>query len=171
MSDDGIVYSFGQNNYGQSGHFNNPSSDEKLGEGQENISLPTPIQNLPKIKLVACGAHFTVCVDFEGFIWAFGENNVGQLGTGKTTRFNVPQKILNIPPVLSVSCGAFHTLIITNDSNLWSCGDNSYGQLCLENRKDQSTFQQTSFSNTLQISCGGYFSLFQIETGEIYLWI
>ena len=42
LSDDGIVYSFGQNNYGQSGHYKNPSSDEQLGEEQENISLPKP---------------------------------------------------------------------------------------------------------------------------------
>ena len=68
--------------------------------------------------MISCGEHFTVCVDCEGFIWSFGDNNRGQLGTGNKTNFNVPQKLINIPPVLSVSCGYSHTLIITDDSNL-----------------------------------------------------
>ena len=56
--------------------------------------------------MISCGAYFTVCVDCEGFIWSFGENNCGQFGTGNTTNFNVPQKLQDIPPVLSVSCGS-----------------------------------------------------------------
>ena len=76
------------------------------------------------------GCNFTVCADCEGFMWSFGENKYGQLGTGNKTNFNVPQKILEIPPVHSVSCGNEHTLIITSDSNLWSCGRNDRGQLC-----------------------------------------
>ena len=73
--------------------------------------------------MISCGCSFTICVDHEGFMWSFGKNNFGQLGTGNTTNFNVPQKIEDIPPVLSVSCGFEHTLIITTDSNLWSCGN------------------------------------------------
>ena len=80
--------------------------------------------------MVSCGTFFTVCIDHEGFIWLFGENSSGQLGTGNKTKFNVPQKLHNIPPVHSVSCGSDHTLIITNDSNLWLCGRNYDGQLC-----------------------------------------
>ena len=112
VSDDGTAHSFGRNHEGQLG----------LGHNN-NVSLPTPIPNLPKINVVSCGNYFTVCVDDEGFIWSFGENSYGQLGTGNNkTNFNVPQKVQNIPPVLSVSCGYSHTLIITDDSNLWSWG-------------------------------------------------
>ena len=68
-------------------------------------------------------------VDHEGFIWSFGYNNYGQLGTGNKTKINVPQKLQNIPPVLSVACGSDHTLMITNDLNLWSRGRNDCGQL------------------------------------------
>ena len=157
LSDDGIVHSFGRNEEGALG----------LGHN-DDVSLPTPIPNLPKINLVSCGGEFTVCVDCEGFIWSFGENNYGQLGTGNTTDFNVPQKILNIPPVLSVYCGSHHTLIITNDDNLWSCGRNSEGQLCHGDREDRSKPQKTSFSNISKVSAGIYHSLFQNSKGEIF---
>ena len=121
-------------------------------------------------KYVSCGGDFTLCVDYEGFIWSFGENNYGQLGTGNTTNFNVPQKLLNIPPVHSVSCGYEHTLIITTDQNLWSCGGNDFGQLCHGDKKDRSGKkpQKTSFSNISKISGGNFRSLFQNNKGEIF---
>ena len=157
LSDDGTLYSFGYNNYGQLG----------LGH-KNNVSLPTPIPNLPQINMISCGASFTVCVDHEGFIWSFSGNDFGQLGTGNKTNFNVPQKIQDIPPVLSVSCGAYHTLIITTDSNLWSCGYNNNGQLCLGNNENQITLQKTSFSNISKISTGSHHSLFQNNKGQIF---
>ena len=157
LSDDGTVYSFGRNGVGA------------LGLGHNNdVSLPTPIPNLPKINMISCGGYFTVCVDDEGFIWSFGKNNYGQLGTGNKTNFNVPQKLQDIPPVLSVSCGSDHTLIITNDDSLWSCGRNVYRQLCHGDKADRSKPQKTSFSNISKISAGYDQSLFQNNKGEIF---
>ena len=75
LSNDGTAYSFGRNDKGQLG----------LGHNKHFGPLPTPISNLPKINMVSCGTRFTVCVDDEGFIWSFGENNFGQLGTGNKT--------------------------------------------------------------------------------------
>ena len=121
--------------------------------------------------MISCGAFFTVCVDYEGFIWSFGQNLYGQLVTGNTTNFNVPQKLLNFPPVHSVSCGYEHTLIITNDQNLWSCGRNDFGQLCLGNNKWQLNPQKTSFSNISKFSTGLHHSLFENNKGEnIFMW-
>ena len=156
LSNEGIVYSFGKNYFGQ------------LGLGHyTTIDSPVPITNAPRIKQISCGANFTFCVDFEGFLWSFGENYSGQLGTGNKTTFNTLQKITNIPLVNSVACGSSHTLIITTNSNLWSCGSNSYGQLCIETHENQITFQQTSFSNISRVSVGGHHSLFE-NKGEIF---
>ena len=157
LSDDETAHSFGRNSEGQ------------LGLGHNNdVSLPTPIPNLPKINMVSCGGYFTVCVDYEGFIWSFGKNDYGQLGTGNKTNFNVPQKLQNIPPVLSVSCGEEHTLIITNDSNLWSFGANNFAQLCHGDKEGRSMPQKTSFSNISKISAGDSHSFFQNIKGEIF---
>ena len=157
LSNDGIVHAFGRNKEGQ------------LGFAQNNDdSIPTPIPNLPQIKIISCGAFFTVCVDYEGFIWSFGKNNFGQLGRGNKVNFNVPQKLLKIPPVVSVSCGGDFTLVITNDDNLWSWGRNDCGQLCHGDKEDRSKPQKTSFSNISKISAGGNHSLFQNIHKEIF---
>ena len=157
LSNDGTLHSCGYNCSGQLG----------LGN-KKNVSLLTRITKLPKINQVSCGAYFTVCIDYEGFLWAFGDNGFGQLGTESLTNFNVPQKIQDIPRVHSVACGKSHTLIITTDSNLWGCGCNEFGQLFLENKKNQTKFRETSFSNISKISAGGNHSLFQNSQGEIY---
>ena len=164
LSNDGTVFSFGCNNHGQLG----------LHSNTRKVLLPTQIPNLPKISMISCGEHFTVCVDYKGSMWSFGQNNYGQLGTGNTTKCNYPQMIGEIPPVLSVSCGGSHTLIVTNDFNLWSCGLNKDGQLCIKNPityqpvKYQPKPQQPGYSNILKISAGYCHSIFQNEKGEIY---
>ena len=158
VSNDGEVHSFGRNDHGQLG----------LGHNN-NVSLPTPIPNLPKIMEISCGYEFTVCIDNEGGLWSFGCNDHCQLGKGNTTSYNIPQKIEDIPPVRSVSCGYAHALIITNDSYLWSCGANDFGQLCLGNKGGkQSKYQQTSFQQISKISAGGIHSLFQNNNEEIF---
>ena len=144
-------------------------SDIQLGLGNNsNCSLPSRILNIPKVKQVSCGGHFTLCVDFDGFLWAFGQNKYGQLGTGNTTDFIVPQKILNIPPVLSVACGESHTLIVAINSTLWACGYNGSGQLFLNNKENQLKLVQTTFSNISKISAGYCHSFFQNKKGEIF---
>ena len=157
LSDKKIAYSFGYNMQGQLG----------LGYHNYNPSVPNPIKNLSEIKLISCGGAFTVCVDYEGSIWSFGNNASGQLGIGNTTNHDIPQKIQDFPPVQSISCGGFHFLCVTYDLNLWTCGCNKYGQLCLDEKiqNDQSLLQQTSFSNISKVSAGYYHSLFQNNKG------
>ena len=158
LSNDGTVHSFGYNRTGELG----------LGHNKD-VSVPTPIPNLPQINMISCGGFFTVCVDYEGFVWSFGDNEYGHtLVTGNTTYFNVPQKIQDIPPVVSVSCGAHHTLIITNDSSLWSWGSNDKGQLCHRDKEPRSKPQKTLFSNISKLSAGCEHSLFENNKGEIF---
>lgn len=165
LSNDGSLYSFGANAYGQ------------LGLGHcENVSIPTRIPKLPKITMVSCGAEFTVCIDDQGLLWTFGGNGCGQLGTGNTKQVKIPQKIQSFGSRKTlqkyrakyISCGGNHTLLLTDDDNLWSCGANVYGQLCLGNTKQVLKFQKTSFSNISKISAGYHFSLFQNMDGELY---
>lgn len=154
---DGLVHSFGSNTNGQLG----------LGHNN-NSSIPTPISDLPSIKLVSCGFNFTACVDDQGRIWSFGCNVNGQLGLGNTADSNTPQLVQNIPIVDSVSCGACHMLILTENLTLWSTGRNTYGELCQEVHSDLLKPKLTSFSNITKISAGVFYSLFQNTAGEIY---
>ena len=158
---EGVAYSFGANKSGQLG---------LVGKKQQQlIFVPTPVSGIPEIKQVSCGQFFTVCVDYEGVAWAFGDNSFGQLGNkAKPRNIRIPKKINDIPSIKSVSCGGYHTLFITNDGNLWTSGKNYYGQLFLNITQNQNQPTQTEFTNVSQVIAGNNFSFFQNNDGEIY---
>ena len=171
LSDEGIVHTFGMENYGQ------------LGQGElmyvkHRGILPGPVTKfhindqifpLPIIKEISCGAFFTACIDYEGSLYSFGQNHHGQVGVGTIgVHYYAPQKVQNIPPVKTISCGIYHILAITEDDNLWSFGSSENGQLCLGNTTNQTTPQQTQFSNIVRIAAGGTHSLFQNDKEDIY---
>lgn len=52
----------------------------------------------------------------DGTLWAWGQNNWGQLGDGTTTNRLAPVKVDE--NVLSVSCGNLISVWITRDGNL-----------------------------------------------------
>ena len=158
LSADGKMYSFGSNESGQMGFGSN-----------FNFSVtPKEIPGLPRIKQVSCGERFTVCIDLEGIMWSFGDNDRGQLGTGDKKCKYHPQAVSDIPPVQFVSCGEYHTLALTIDETLWSFGSNFFGQLCLGHKEDQMKPKQTSFSNISKICEGGWcHTLIQNNKGEI----
>lgn len=157
LSDESIVHSFGANFDGQ------------LGYSTTKDYVPRAITSLPLIKEISCAYNFTVCVDFDGFMWSFGYNQYSKLGIIGKMNYDSPQKIENVPPIDSISCGRDYCLAITNESDLWCFGYNAYGQLFLDgevNKEIQPT--KTKFTNVKKISTGVSISLFQTIEGYLY---
>ncbi|MDR0695951.1 MAG: hypothetical protein LBF68_00190 [Christensenellaceae bacterium] len=77
IDNQGTVWSFGLNSYGQ------------LGLGVNNLSQKTTPETIfrsdIKFAAVAAGFNFGLAVDSEGDIWSWGDNGNGQLGIGNTT--------------------------------------------------------------------------------------
>ena len=159
LSDDGTVHSFGRNHKGALG----------LGHGND-VSIPTPIPNLPKINMVSCGMLILQ------FVWImkvlFGDlvkMNMGPTRNRKQNKFQCsPKNYSRFLQLFLFLVDQEHTLMITNDDNLWSCGRNDFGQLCHGDAEDRLKPQKTSFSYTSKISTGYLHSLFQNNKGEIF---
>jgi alpha-tubulin suppressor-like RCC1 family protein len=127
LSTNGLVYSFGKNNYGQLG----------LGYESPNQTIPQPIKNLPKAQHIAAGYDFTI-VSCNNKLYGFGENNFGQLG------LDVPKTsqplLITIPEegnIKSIAVGSSHTLVLFENGKLWGFGANFWGQLGLGNIRKQ----------------------------------
>ena len=43
---------------------------------------------------VACGSHHSLVLTKEGEVYAWGQNNCGQIGTGNTTNQSTPKKVM-----------------------------------------------------------------------------
>lgn len=146
------VWSFGSSSEGQLG----------LGDGEFHITTPTQVffNNKPfKAKQVSTRSTHTVVIDLNDNVWAFGENDSGQLGLGDNINRDEPTMIENLK-AKEVSVGSGFTLIIDLDDNVWSFGSNSDGQLGLGNNDDQHTPQQVMLGKkpfkAQQISAGAF---------------
>ena len=92
LTEDGRLWSWGYNTYGQLGY---PTNTSQFRSSDRNRSpYPLPINwntygGIQKLIIVACeNSDFTVLLDGQGYVWTQGRNNVGQLGQNNTTSGN-----------------------------------------------------------------------------------
>jgi len=94
---------------------------------------PLPIQ---RNRISAGYTHALVTMP-DGTLWAWGENNSGQLGNGTRTSTgnpgqtfdHTPTRVDGMEDVVAVSAGGSHTMAITADGSLWGWGNGLSGQL------------------------------------------
>ena len=81
-----------------------------------------------KVVAVAAGYH-TVAIKSDSTLWAWGNNQYGQLSDGTTTNKSTPVQIGSDNDWVKVAATAQSTIAIKTDGSLWAWGDNTYGQL------------------------------------------
>ena len=130
VDEDGGVWVWGRNNYGQ------------LGKGTRTKAEGTPSElNLGKIndsdedvvaESVAAGFSHSLILTTDGEVLGFGRNNSGQTGQSATSSVVlVPTLISGLSDFQSISAGTDSSFAITDLGQLYSWGYNSYGELLL----------------------------------------
>lgn len=131
--------------------------------------LPTPALKISGIKAVACGFMHTLALDSNGTVWAWGENNTGQLGTGDTTPRFQPVPIKG--GIKAIAAGGFHSLALDFNGTVWAWGYNAQGQLGTGNFTEQHVPVRMSggFNARIKaIAVGSYHSMLLNEKGLLY---
>ena len=152
IKEDGSLWACGSNTAG------------RLGVGSTDTTSYTRFIKIINngVKQVSCGPNHTMVLKEDGSLWACGNNNHGQMGTGETS-YSFIQVTTNVNnDVKFVECGYYCTFIIKNDGSLWACGYNSSGQLGLEVDDDVYVFTQVT-TDVKQVACGGCRSVFIIK--------
>ena len=118
LANDGAVWAWGFNYYGQ------------LGNGTNNQStIPVQISTLSGVTAIASGDYHSLALKGDGTVYAWGKNSDGQLGNGtKNDRFK-PEQIFSLCGVTAIAAGTGHSLALKGDGAKWAWGDNDQGQL------------------------------------------
>ena len=86
----------------------------------------TNVDNI-QINTIATGSGFSLFIDENNNLFAWGRNDYGQLGDGTATSSN--QLVFVMSDVASVSSDSNHVMAIRKDGSLWAWGNNEAGQL------------------------------------------
>ena len=113
------LWSCGANTYGELG----------LNNSTMNVNNFTQVGTATTWDIVSCGRSHVVASRNYGALFAWGQNNYGQIGNGSTTNLYTPTLQLNVNSWIAVSTGFYHSLAIDNDGGLYTWGYNSNGQL------------------------------------------
>ncbi|MCP3875173.1 MAG: tandem-95 repeat protein, partial [Desulfobacteraceae bacterium] len=119
LRDDGTVWAWGKNQYGQLGD----------GDTTSSRSAQEPVMGLSNIISVNGGSSHSMALSEEGSVWAWGHNGYGQLGDGTTFSKYTPVNVPGLSNIISIICGKNHSVALTRDGNILAWGSNNYGQL------------------------------------------
>jgi alpha-tubulin suppressor-like RCC1 family protein len=127
LRNDGSVWACGQNTLGE------------LGDGKTASSLSPVKVMFPKgtdIVAISSGNTFTIAIDSTGNVWAWGQDQFGQLGQGTTSKYSdVPVVVQGLPAAAEQVYAGGSTkqngqaLALLSNGQVWAWGNDSWGQL------------------------------------------
>jgi alpha-tubulin suppressor-like RCC1 family protein len=157
----GTVWTWGNNGSGQLGYVT----------CVDHQSAPEQVGGITDVVAIAAGYDHTVALRADGTVWAWGDNDDGQLGDGTGLRSSVPVQAVGLSNVVAIAAGQFHTLAVTTNGNIYTWGKNyDYGELGLGNNENQSMPYLVGSLSGVQSISGGKHSLAVKSDGTIWAW-
>jgi alpha-tubulin suppressor-like RCC1 family protein/outer membrane protein assembly factor BamB len=115
---------------------------------------------------------FSLGIQTNGTLWAWGLNDHGQLGIASTASQKIPTRVGTDTNWVQVEAGATHSIGLKRDGSIWTWGGNEAGQLGIGSRNTNSTspVRVGTDSAWVEVRAGGFFSLARRADGTIWAW-
>lgn len=117
------------------------------------------------------GQYYSVALRNDGTVWAWGQNNWGQLGNSTAVDSAVPVQVTGLSGIVSIATGDNFSAALKNDGTVWTWGYNNYGQI-----GDNTTTNRLvpvsvpGLSGVVAIACGGAHILALKSDGTLMAW-
>jgi alpha-tubulin suppressor-like RCC1 family protein len=130
---DGTVWAWGGNSVGQLG-----TSAVDVASG-----VPQRVGRLSGVVAIAAGASDGYALRSDGTVWAWGDDGLGELGTGacraarpeasaarsSCQAAGSPVRVRGLDDVKAIAVGSGSAYALRRDGTVWAWGDNSFGAL------------------------------------------
>jgi len=137
LKDDGTVWAWGKNEYGQ------------LGDGTNTQSLlPKKVNNLSGVITISTGDYHSLALKDDGSIWSWGNNSEGQLGNNGVTNSNIPVKVVGLSNVVAIEAEASTSIFMDNNYTLWECGAIKYDTLARVTMENDANLRYITINNS-----------------------
>jgi len=161
LLDNGDVYTFGSNQWGQLGYETSVYTHE----------TPTKVEGLGPAKAVSAGEDHSLVLLENGDLYSFGQGSYGQLGHGDISQVvNRPTKVAALSGVSLIYAGMGHSLAVLENGDVYSFGLGSVGRLGhgdTTNKATPTRIEALHGNNGLAIAAGHNHSLVLIGTPPI----
>jgi alpha-tubulin suppressor-like RCC1 family protein len=175
IRDDGTLWSWGRNNYGQVG---DNTSASRSTPRQISIAATGGLRGWKQVAS-SNAIGYVAAIRYDGTLWLWGYGFYGNLGdntSGNNILRSTPrQEASSSTNWKQVSCGDNCTVAIKNDGTLWVWGRNDLGQLGDNTNQSRSTPRQISvgasgITGWKQVSSGSGHSLALKTDGTLWTW-
>ena len=165
IRDDGRVFAWGDNGFGQ------------LGLGDEVARLePTQLPGLFDVVKVQAGNAHSAALTLDGRVFTWGLNDVNQLGGNAppNAEISTPRPVPLPAVIIDLACGDNHCLALAFDGRVFGWGGNFYGQVGDGTTADVATPREITgagwSTRALGIGAGRFHSLAYDTQGSVWAW-
>ncbi len=164
VRNDGTVWAWGDNRFGQ------------LGDGT-TVERHVPVQVTGLTGVVAVTASnyqsgsWSMALKSDGTVWAWGNNDLGQLGIGSSVSQATPVQVTALSDVTAIGAGWVHSMAVKDDGTVWTWGYNFGGQLgdgTTTTRR--SPVQAAGVSGAVAVAGAWYHSIALRSDGSVWGW-
>jgi len=179
LMSDGTVWAWGYNYYGELGNGTNTNSNLPL-----QVKDPAGTGVLTVIASVSAGYFHSLALKSDGTVWAWGDNQYGQLGNGTNANSNLPVQVKDptdptgyLTGIVAVSAFVHHALALKSDGTVWAWGLGGSGQLGNGTNANSSLPVQVKdptgtvgLTGIASVKAFGYSSLALKPDGTVWAW-
>jgi len=159
LREDGTVWSWGSNFFGELGRTTGFISD----------FTPAPVPGLERVAGLAASGGFSLALREDGTVWSWGHNFSGQLGDGTTSGRHTPRQVEGVEHVIALAAGD-HPLVLSKNGIAWSWGNNFAGALGTGTDLRPTPVQVLGLSNATNVSAGSSHVLTLRADGTVRAW-
>ncbi|MCK5353526.1 MAG: hypothetical protein KAJ63_00295, partial [Methyloprofundus sp.] len=163
LKTDGTVWAWGANWYGQ------------LGNGTLiDRHVPDQVLNITEVVAIAASgsSDYSLALKSDGTVWAWGNNEFGQLGNGTIINSDIPVQVSGLTGVIGIAASHIgHSIALKANGTVWTWGRNKYGQLGNASKVDSHVpVQVVGLTGVTSVIAGGDHSLVLKSDGSVWAW-